>query len=343
MNAKNNFTKPTAARMQFKIWALAAAILAGGLFNAAHADAIVTGSNYLQTAAGTSFNFGTGAIAFNGSPLDTTLLGLTDTIIERTANANLVPGGPGATVPISVVALSLKSQAPVNIGGVLFNVFVNLNSSPPSTGTATIFENASGNGGTFTSNFTENLVVTFVPVSGGSSFTVGSSLTFSGSGAWTNTPPAGAFIKSGPIGDLTANVHSGLPGACPAGQGTGDCMDFFISGQFDAVTTVGQHVVGNALAVPQLALEVPVDIRPTSCPNPLNVGEKGVLPVAILGTSSFDVTKVDPASVRLEGVAPLRSALEDVGAPFTPFTGKKDCLKLKTVPRRGLMASLISR
>jgi hypothetical protein len=29
---------------------------------------------------------------------------------------------------------------------------------------------------------------------------------------------------------------------------------------------------------------VPVDIRPTSCPNPFNLAARGVLPVAILGT-----------------------------------------------------------
>ncbi len=70
---------------------------------------------------------------------------------------------------------------------------------------------------------------------------------------------------------------------------------------------------------------VPVDIKPQSCPNPLNVKDKGVLPVAILGTDIFDVTQVDPASVRLEGVAPLRWATEDVATPFEPFLGKQDC------------------
>jgi hypothetical protein len=68
----------------------------------------------------------------------------------------------------------------------------------------------------------------------------------------------------------------------------------------------------------------PVDIKPTSCPNPLNVKSKGVLPIAILGTDTFDATQVDPASVRLEGVAPLRWDLEDVATPFEPFVGKED-------------------
>ncbi len=69
---------------------------------------------------------------------------------------------------------------------------------------------------------------------------------------------------------------------------------------------------------------VAVDIKPRSCPNPLNVKSRGKLPVAILGTDAFDVEQIDPASVRLEGVAPLRWALEDVATPYEPFVGKRD-------------------
>jgi hypothetical protein len=69
---------------------------------------------------------------------------------------------------------------------------------------------------------------------------------------------------------------------------------------------------------------VPVDIKPQSCRNPLNVKSKGVLPVAILGTDDFDVNQVDPASVELVGVSPLRWALEDVATPYEPFVGKED-------------------
>lgn len=77
---------------------------------------------------------------------------------------------------------------------------------------------------------------------------------------------------------------------------------------------------------PRPYIEVPLDIKPQSCPNPLSVKAKGVLPVAILGTEDLDVTQVDPASVLLEGVAPLRWALEDVATPFEPFISKEDCL-----------------
>lgn len=64
-------------------------------------------------------------------------------------------------------------------------------------------------------------------------------------------------------------------------------------------------------------VEVAVDIKPTNCPNPLNVKSKGVLPVAILGSGDFDVTTIDPASIVLEGVPAIRSNFEDVATPVT--------------------------
>jgi hypothetical protein len=59
-----------------------------------------------------------------------------------------------------------------------------------------------------------------------------------------------------------------------------------------------------------------LDIHPTSCPNPLNVRGRGALPAAILGFESFDVTEVDPSTLLLNGVAPLRWAYEDVATPL---------------------------
>ncbi|MDI6815655.1 MAG: hypothetical protein QME41_00485 [Actinomycetota bacterium] len=80
------------------------------------------------------------------------------------------------------------------------------------------------------------------------------------------------------------------------------------------------------ITTPQI--QVPVDIKPQSCPNPVNIKSKGVLPAAIIGTADFDVTKVDPASIRLEGIAPIRWSFEDIATPFEPFVGKSksyDC------------------
>jgi len=70
---------------------------------------------------------------------------------------------------------------------------------------------------------------------------------------------------------------------------------------------------------------VAVDIKPGSCPNPLNVKDQGVLSVVVLGSPDFNVFTVDPASIRLEGIAPLRSSYEDVAAPVINRVNECDC------------------
>lgn len=50
------------------------------------------------------------------------------------------------------------------------------------------------------------------------------------------------------------------------------------------------------------AVDVAIDIRPGSDANSVNPGEQGLLPVAILGTSSVDVGQINPATVLLGGV-----------------------------------------
>ncbi|MHC4659731.1 MAG: LamG domain-containing protein [Planctomycetota bacterium] len=73
-----------------------------------------------------------------------------------------------------------------------------------------------------------------------------------------------------------------------------------------------------------LPIIVDVDIKPGGCPNPLNLASRGLLPVAVLGTEEFDVNSIDPTSVRLEGVAPLRRNYEDVSGPV-PDGNVCDC------------------
>lgn len=82
-------------------------------------------------------------------------------------------------------------------------------------------------------------------------------------------------------------------------------------------------IVTDAPGVPREEIPVHVDIKPGSWPNPLNLKSKGVLSLAICGTEDFDVTTIDPASVRLtiegldgEGVPPLRWSYEDVATPY---------------------------
>jgi hypothetical protein len=87
----------------------------------------------------------------------------------------------------------------------------------------------------------------------------------------------------------------------------------------------------------ECVIPIPVDIKPQSCRNPLNVGKKGVLPVAILGTADFDATEIDPATVELRGVAPLRWAMEDVATPYEPYVGKQDAFDCTTEGPDGFM------
>jgi len=46
-------------------------------------------------------------------------------------------------------------------------------------------------------------------------------------------------------------------------------------------------------------LDVAIDVHPGSAENPVNPGSNGVLPVALLGSDSFDVLDVDPDSLAL--------------------------------------------
>lgn len=82
-----------------------------------------------------------------------------------------------------------------------------------------------------------------------------------------------------------------------------------------AITLTGAS--GATYGTAPSAIQVAVDIKPAGCPNPFNPDARGNLPVAILGSADFDVTTVDPSSVRLQGVAALRSSIEDVGTPFS--------------------------
>ncbi|OGN96834.1 MAG: hypothetical protein A2Z71_09000 [Chloroflexi bacterium RBG_13_50_21] len=77
-------------------------------------------------------------------------------------------------------------------------------------------------------------------------------------------------------------------------------------------------------SVPPLEIPVSIDIKPLSCPNPIKIKDKGIVPVAILGTEDFDVTQIAPASIYLwymdqqnNRVHPLRWSYKDVATPYS--------------------------
>ena len=182
---------------------------------------VAKGSDYLQTQAGSFFNFGgpIGVVQFVGNP---TGPGFTDTIIQRKEDAvinNSRPGGdpnPGPNpIDIQMTDLSMKNAAPVNIGGSFFDVFVTLDPShlADDVGNMTIYGNTSG--GTFDSNLNVFFDAHFVPLGPGSAFDVfgNTSLTQQGA-AWSPTPSPGTQLVTGPddgsAADQAANLHLGL-------------------------------------------------------------------------------------------------------------------------------------
>lgn len=65
-----------------------------------------------------------------------------------------------------------------------------------------------------------------------------------------------------------------------------------------------QALSAYTLSKPQMnacGIEVAIDIKPGAVPNVVNRSSAGVVPVAILGSATLDVTQIDPATVSLAG------------------------------------------
>jgi len=108
----------------------------------------------------------------------------------------------------------------------------------------------------------------------------------------------------------------------------------------------------------ELLYSVDLDIKPGSCPNPLNATSRGsdwlwvgreseeenagadaiafakgnpnrqkraVLPAALLGRADFDVTRIIPETIDLNGVPVMRWSYEDVATPLDADAGECDC------------------
>jgi hypothetical protein len=66
-------------------------------------------------------------------------------------------------------------------------------------------------------------------------------------------------------------------------------------------------------------IDVAVDIKPGSCPNSYNRDNRGVLPVSLVGTGSFDVSQVDLTTLKL--CLPGENPLDPMAACATPHEG----------------------
>ena len=52
-----------------------------------------------------------------------------------------------------------------------------------------------------------------------------------------------------------------------------------------------------------------------NCPSPIDLKSSGSLKVVVVGKKGFRIGRIDPASTRLEGVAPRDFTIEDVAVP----------------------------
>ena len=151
--------------------------------------------------------------------------------------------------------------------------------------------------------------------------------------------------------DLALVIHNESYISIFSGDGTGT---FALQEDIDLPGEPHTIVAGDFDATP--TIPIALDIKPGSCPNPLNVGQgrmdgfdvrggsgmaagdgrdpaisevvrgkKAVLPVAILGTAEFDVALIDATTVVLEGVPVVRWHYEDVATPIADDAEECEC------------------
>lgn len=122
----------------------------------------------------------------------------------------------------------------------------------------------------------------------------------------------------------------GVPDECDLAEGSSeDCNDNDVPDECDIAEGTSQDGNGNGVPDECEQASFLLDIKPGSCPNPVNVKSHGVVPVAIVGTASHDVSWIVLDSVRLsradgiggevaphEGPPGPHSVYEDVATPF---------------------------
>jgi len=91
-------------------------------------------------------------------------------------------------------------------------------------------------------------------------------------------------------------------------------------------------------APPTKNVSVPLDIRPSQCPNEFNCNEKGLVTVAIGGSTALDIAQIDRSSIRINGIAPKEFSVADVTTPYRgTVTDCKTCVLGKADGKRDLV------
>jgi hypothetical protein len=139
--------------------------------------------------------------------------------------------------------------------------------------------------------------------------------------------PPGAACDVPGCGMSEDCTDNGVPDECDIADGTSDdCNENGVPDECDIANGTSEDANDNG--IPD-ECEPGLDIKPGSCPNPLNRKSHGVLPVALLGTADIEATTIDVSSILLaradgvgsevaphEGPPGPHSVFEDVGTPF---------------------------
>jgi len=118
-----------------------------------------------------------------------------------------------------------------------------------------------------------------------------------------NNDPYGVTNKARGSLDATGNWW-GYPSG-PGGEGPG-------SGDKVSSNVIYDPWLTQRACAPPPVIHVKIDIKPGSETNPINLGSKGVTPVAILSTDDFDASNVNPTTVKFADASPVRWTLCDV-------------------------------
>lgn len=99
-------------------------------------------------------------------------------------------------------------------------------------------------------------------------------------------------------------------------------MAFWMPGMVAGSLMAGESTSGSTAAAGDSVVQINMDVRPGLCPNHLRLESALTVPIAVLGTVDFDVSAIDPATVRIcrkgieRVVAPTGWAYADVGTPL---------------------------